>query len=111
MPKANEVATELRKLADALDKSPDVKLIRPFIFFTHYGESEKESFLAVAKALPRPFTKEYKDNDVRLEYESRGVNIFVKINQSAICRLVTPARPAEYECEPLLSLEEEESLA
>lgn len=111
MPKASEVANELRKLADGFDREPEADVTKPYLYFTHYGMGEKAAFLATAKAMPRPITKEYKDKDIRLEYKSKGLEIAVRIDRDAVCHIVEPAKPAVYSCEPILSQIEEESLA
>lgn len=52
MTTAGAVAQELRKLADALDKEPELEIFPPEIDFkTKYGgERKKEFFLALARA-------------------------------------------------------------
>lgn len=110
MPKASEVANELRKLADGLDNDPNANIERPFIYFSHYGNSNKASFMAIAKALPRPFQKEYKDKDFEISYRGEAIVLCVRINRDAVCRIVAPAKPAVYECDPILSEEEHAKL-
>ena len=110
MPKASEVANELRKLADGLDKEPDALIERPFMYFSHYGITNKASFMAIAKAIPRPFTKEYKGKDFEINYQREGIDLCARINRDAVCHIVEPAKPAVYKCEPILSQIEEESL-
>jgi len=39
-----------------------------------------------------------------------GLTFDVEVARNAVCRLVKPAQPAVYDCEPLLSQEEEESI-
>ena len=110
MPKASEVAAELRKLADGLDEQPDAPITKPYIYFTHLGDGEKSAFIALARSFPRPFEKVYKNDDLRLEYVNRAMDLTARINRDAVCRIVEPAKPAKYECEPLLSAEEENDL-
>jgi hypothetical protein len=110
--KAKDVALELRKLADALDKEPETEIQQAFVFFTHY--SEKSEFLSLAKMLPRPLKKSestyLSDPEFQLEYQVPAIHIMATIKKSVMCSLVKPAMPAVYRCDPLLSLEEEESL-
>lgn len=61
MPKAADIAIELRKLADRLDSNPEAELVAPTIYFTHAylaaSFNAKNLFLALAKLLPRPLKK------------------------------------------------------
>ena len=114
-PKASEVAAELRRIADALDKEPETEVKRPLFFF--YCDT-KDQFLATARLLPRPLAKKLDGDDgdtyQKLCLESDIVKgpIWVRttINRSLMCRLVKEAQPAVYDCEPILSQAEEESL-
>lgn len=112
MPTANQVATELRKLADSLDAQPETQIISPYIGF--YG-SDKDLFLATARLLPRPITKRISDPNssyptLNLESKSDAVTIVCSAPQSLTCQLVEPAKPAKYRCDPILSSEEEDSI-
>ena len=111
MPKSGEVASELRRLADALDKEPETDIQVPTVWF-HCDR--KEHFLNVAKLALRPLKKTIwtpgSIPSVRLSYEAPAMNIEAVIDQSHMCRLVKPAQEAVYECDPLLSQEEEDSL-
>lgn len=106
MPKAKEVAAELRKLAEGLESDPEAEVSQPWITFW----PGKEAFLSLARLLPRPISKKYDANDVTLAYGSpSGTPIYVRAvaGRTLVCRLVEPAKPAVYECEPLLSEAEE----
>lgn len=112
MPKAHEVATELRKLADSLDQQPEAEVVKPWITF--YGH-EKDSFLTTARLLPRPLKKRVEDPEtrwarLRLENNTPTIDICASIEQSKTCTLITPARAAVYECDPILSPEEDAEL-
>jgi hypothetical protein len=118
MPKASEVANELRKLADALDQEPDIELIRAEVDFPckYIGDIDKPIFLALARILPRPLVKRkqsYDDRALEISHTTPAMRVTAEILQSKVCKLVQPERiiPAVYDCEPLLSIEEEESLA
>ncbi len=111
MPKAYEVAIELRKLADSLELEPEAEVRKPVMGFYHWGEPEKQHFLNVARLLPRPLVKNYKDNDFTLYYDTPALRVYAKIPRKAVCRLVKPAQPAEFECDPILSAEEESAVA
>ncbi|MHB1952157.1 MAG: hypothetical protein ACYCOU_00290 [Sulfobacillus sp.] len=110
MPKASEVANELRRFADGLNAlPPDTEIVDPWIRCYH-SANEKDSFLALAKALPHPFTKThegYDDSELLLEYRAPAIRIRAAIPRAAVCTLIEPAKPAVYKCEPLLSDGEE----
>ncbi len=111
MPKAHEVASELRKLADSLDREPDTDITQPVVTF-NTGASKSE-FLSLARLFPRPFAKRavpYFPSTLEILYKTPGAEIKAWIERSEVCRLVRPAQEAEYECEPILSQVEEESL-
>ena len=110
MPLAKDVAIELRKLADALDREPDAEV--PYAF-VHFDAHSKESFLALAKVMPRPFEKGVTDSkwpQLRLKYKNDAITLWVDVPQSLTCELVTPAHDAVYKCEPILSIIEEAAL-
>jgi len=111
-PKANEVATELRKLADSIEKLGDAETIRPFVYFG-YAKNNKECFIALAKVLPRPLVKNYEDGEypqLKLEYESDNLSLMAVIPRSEVCEIVEPARPAKYHCPSIFTTDEEAAL-
>ena len=117
MTTAGAVAQELRKLADALDKEPELQVFRPEIdFLTKYaGETKKSVFLALARILPRPLKKQpqrYDGTALELVHETSAIRILAAIPRSEVCRLIEPAKtiPAVYDCTPLLSEDEENQL-
>lgn len=113
MPKANEVAAELRKLADALDRIGECEVSAPNVYFSYCfeGSAAKDDFLALAKILPRPLTKEYPAGDTMdLVYKTNAIRVRTYIERSKVCTLIEPSRKAVYRCEPLLSPEEEDAL-
>ena len=112
MPKANEVATELRKLADALDKSPEAEIAQLFATFYCYS---KEQFLNTASVFPRPFDKPKDEYDFILQNPngtSPNSPIWLRatVDRSRVCELIEPAKPAVYRCDPILSEAEESML-
>lgn len=101
---ASMVAAQLRMLADALDKEPDA-IIRPAWVSFHCNT--KEEFLNVARLLPRPLQKSIDSpgrNFARyqLEYLSPTMDVHCSVPQSTTCKLIRPAQPAVYDCDPLL---------
>ena len=115
MPLAKEVAAELRKLADALDLHPDVEVKRPSLDFNYWNKSEKDVFLATARILPRPVAKNYpKDPDqfsrISVSHDTPSVLVETSIYREALCKLITPAQPAVYDCELTLLDHEDAAL-
>lgn len=115
MPKASEVAAELRKLADVLDKSPDTLTSKPDLTFWYSFADDKDKFLNTARILPHPLTKNYpKDGNeysrVSVDYESSGLRVSASIYRTSICQIIKPAQPAVYDCEFTLSVEEDAGL-
>jgi hypothetical protein len=112
MPKAGEVAIELRKLADSLDQQPDADITRPWVYF--YGYNKKE-FLSVVKILPRPLKKSISSPGETyarrvVTYENAIIDLKASVPQSLVCELLEPAKLATYRCEPLLSPDEDAEL-
>jgi hypothetical protein len=109
MPKASEVAAELRNLADSLDKNPDLLVLRPWVYFQ---ASTKEDFSATVKVMPKPLIKKIRGADDKWQklvvaHVSPAIDLEVVIDRVKTCKIVTPAIPAVYECEPVLSVEED----
>lgn len=108
MPKASEVAAELRRVAGALEQEPEAELMRPSLGF--FSWDQKEQFLNAVRLLPRPLAKESRDGYITVKYETPGLYIDARIRQEKVCTLIEPAKPAVYKCEPLLSPGEEERI-
>ena len=106
---AEQVAAELRRIADALDTNPTLEL-EPYLSI-HASGDDKASFIALAKSMPRPMEK-------GVDFEGTSYSDFklehsfwrIKIPQSVMCVIKTPARAAEYECLSIFSPEEEAEL-
>ena len=110
--KAIDAVENLKKLADLLEKHPgaNIHMASATVWF-----AEKNSFLSVARDFPRPFRKGYTGGsfpDLDLDYGTLNEDgeITLRIPQAGICRLVEPAKPARYECDPILSADEEAQL-
>ena len=105
MPKAGEIAKELRRLADALDKEPETELKKATVYFLQsYGDTAKEMFLSVARLMPRPYDKKFEDREIRIGYDTEALSVFATVNRNEVCTIV---KPAVYDCVPLLTREEE----
>lgn len=114
MPKAADVAKELRRVAEALEREPEAEIRRATVCF--FCDS-KEQFKSTARVLPKPLAKKYDDdphypsiNRVHLKYENDAIDLDCSVYRSLVCRLVEHAKAAVYECEPLLSEEELEAV-
>ena len=111
MPTANAIASRLREIADMLDKTPDADLTVPRLSFFH-SDKEKQQFINLTKVFPRPFEKGdgYNHTEITLRYRPDELTVYAAIDRSTVCVLREPAKPAVYDCVPLLSLEEEAAL-
>ena len=111
MPKAIEVAEELRRIADGLAAHPETEVQTAWLYF-HCDT--KALFLSTFSALLRPLTKHYDADSawarVRLEHKTPAVELECSVLRANVCEIVEPAKPAVYRCEPLLSDEEESTL-
>lgn len=114
MPTTAAIAAELRRIADVLDKQPELEVVQPRLSFYHsygYGRG-KDAFIALAKMFPRPIEKGdgYNHEQYTLTHKTEALEVYASIDKSQVCTLVEPARPARYDCKPILSLEEEAAL-
>jgi hypothetical protein len=107
MPKAHEVAEELRKFADCLDVEPEVAISCVHMYQYYFT---KDVFLTMAKLLPRPLVKNYTGESFTLSYKSEALDIDISVPRDKVCTLVKDAQPAVYNCEPLLLADEMEKL-
>ena len=112
MTTAGAVAAELRRIADVLDKQSLNKIVKPTLNFYHVYGDEKEDFISLAQVFPRPFDKGdgYNHEQYTLTHQDDALEVYASIDRSKVCKMVRPAREAEYDCEPLLSAAEESEL-
>jgi hypothetical protein len=107
--KALEFALKLRRLARDLEKAPEAE-IHTYVSITP-ALDDKQTFLELAKVLPRPLTKKIRHEGTSYEdFTLEGDGFVLGIPRSTMCILVEPARPARYECPSILSDEEEAAL-
>lgn len=94
-------ARQLHETAEFLLSRPEVEIGRslPVSYLSFYGD--KVPFLAVVRAT-LPGKKEIDQWNVN--FHPKGVRLQININRDAVCRKV---QDVKYECEPLLSQEEE----
>ena len=107
MPKAGDVAKELRRIADSLDMHGNEETTGPMVSF--YCNT-KEEFLGAVRSLPRPMKKLDEDRRIILEHKTKAVWLRAVVDREKVCEIVEPAKPAVYRCYPLLSAEEEAAL-
>jgi hypothetical protein len=112
MTTAGDVAAELRKLAEALDKEPEANVVKGSLWF--WNGVNKDSFLNLVRLVPRPLKKVYEEGigaSVIATHETDALTIELRIARNSVCQIVEPAKPAVYKCEPLLTDEKEATLA
>ena len=103
--KSHEYAEGMKQAAEFLLSRPEFETrLDPWMYLGYYYSKEK--FLDAVRALGSGH-KEYKDDMLTFENKACGASIQASIRRSEVCRLV---KAAEYECIPLLSIEEEASL-
>ncbi len=110
--KAIDAVANLRKLADLLEKHGDTEILMATarIWF-----DSKESFLVFARDFPRPYAKEFQEEQYGSLILTHGKltetgDINLDIYRSAICKMIEPARPAKFHCPSIFSPEEEAGL-
>lgn len=108
-----ELALALQKLSVHLQEQPEVE-IGCISIGNIYGTTG-EQFKAIAAVMPKPLTKRYDPpTDVMpwiwLDGSIDGVELKFHAERNKLCKLVSPAKPAVYECDPLLSPDEDAEL-
>ena len=112
----HDLAAELEKLAAHFRTQESFSISgTPML---HLGSCHsRETFIALAKALPRPMRKRdgigstERFPEIAVEYVTEDIHVYASAERDVLCRLIEPARPAKYECEPLLSAEEEAQIS
>ena len=109
---AGQVAAELRKIAEALDKQPETPIVGGDLYFScsYEGDAGKKAFISLAKLLPHPLVKKPDENNYWLKGGNEALTTDLYIARSQICTLIEPAKPAVYDCPSILSQEEEDAL-
>lgn len=110
---AQQLASALRKIADHYEQFGEQELCAvPTLNFDFGWEI---SPVATIKMLPHPIRKKFDpDTDpspyawFRATYE--GIKLVVAGPRKDVCTLVTPAQPAVYHCDPILSPEDEAAI-
>lgn len=100
MSTSHEWARELQETAGLLLSKPEVEIGHKIPETRGWFFSEKEIFLNLVRAL-KPGKKVITDNYV--DFYPAGAHIQLTIDRNLVCRRLNPV----YECEPLLSQEED----
>ena len=102
---------EAYKLADTLEKMAEyyrglgdtqVNVLSIYVY-----QHDKASFVECVRTMPRPLSKEHKNDEYHVYYKAPGVVMDVYAPRSSVCTVLVPASEAVYECESLLSADEE----
>ena len=116
---SHQYAKQLRALADALETAPEFNLPRYWGAYSPKAgiaqfdyHHDKAGFLSAVKAVGSGTKKEmYGGGEPEFHFFAFNGLLRLAIYRDVICRIVKPAQPAEYECEPLLSQAEEAQIA
>lgn len=99
---SHEWAIELNKTANLLLSKPEVEMeTNPYVFAWFY---DKERFLSAVRAFGQG-KKQFTEHDFKFSVD--GTVLTMTIARSKVCRKV---QEEKWECEPLLSEEEVETL-
>lgn len=111
---SHEYARKLAAVADLLAAAPEFEMpsymdsyIQSYGIDTIRFHNGKDRFLAAARAIGNG--EKIYDGDT-FEFHVLSGLLRLTVDRDAVCRIVKPAVPAEYECEPLLSQEEVEQI-
>lgn len=115
MTKLHDLAEDLERIAAHFRTQENIEITDcPML---HFGsQHSREGFLALARVFPRPTVKRRGIGDferfpeIAIEYRGKSMWAYAAADRNKLCRIIRPAIPAEYECEPLLSAEEEAQL-
>jgi len=111
MTTAKEVALELRRIADSLEREPETEIKAPLVYFPQsYSVDAKSHFLNIARLMPRPYEKTYRERELEIGYGTEAIKVYATVDRDRVCTVITPAVPAVYDCEPLLSETELQTL-
>lgn len=104
---SHEYARALQHAAEFLLSRPafNTNMTRAYSY-NFFRYHEKELFVAAVKAVGSG-VKEFTDSDIKVLYRQGDVEITIEAPRNTLCRLI---RPAEYDCDPFLSPDEEKNL-
>ncbi|HLW51247.1 MAG TPA: hypothetical protein VKW06_00260 [Candidatus Angelobacter sp.] len=108
LPTSHDLARALQQTAEWLLSRPSFQIEERFDAMTwqSINFSQKDKFLAAVRAIGTG-KKAFRPHEVEVKAEIPGGRIYLKAPRDLVCRLI---RPAEYECDPFLSPEEEKQL-
>lgn len=114
MSERTEFITGLRELADYLENNPEAPIPSNAyigVSVTDYGNPAGTRYrLEIVARCPGPWQKELDDSFLTLIKDFHGVKYRVMCARDHVCTMVEPAKPAVWDCEPLLSAKEFEEL-
>ena len=114
MNERTEFITGLRELANYLENNPDAPIPSSACLSVsvtdYYNPSGTKYALGQVARCPGPWQKELDDSYLTLIKEFHGVKYMVICARDHVCTMVEPAKPAVWDCEPLLSAKEFEEL-
>ena len=106
---SRDLSSALRQIADKLDNAPEFTIPQFSSKFIHFNLfNHKQELLARARILGGK--KNYSPSSLTLTQEIGPLEVSLVVDRSTICKLVSPAQEAVYECESIFCAEEEESL-
>lgn len=114
---SHDYADSLVRLAEFIKSKPAFTIAADDVpaRFRCYFWFKKDHFLSAVRVLGSGVKREKNGyGEDELEFVSAsdtGESVELVIKRNLVCRLVRPAQPAEYDCEPLLSQFEAELVA
>ena|SRR6185369_13301372 len=104
---SHDYARALQEAAAFFLAHPAFDIDRPRAYsFNYFRFYKKELFIAAVKALGTG-KKSGDDSSIQFHVKSGDVEVTISAPRGMVCRLI---RPAEYDCDPFLSPEEEKEL-
>lgn len=99
---SHEYAKKVKEAADYLLSRPEFETAGDAWLYLGSFWGDKEGFLGAVRGIGAG-KKDYSGSDLKYTV-TKGARMYFEVNRDSVCTLVTPA---VYECEPLLSPEEE----
>jgi len=104
---SHDYARTLKEAAEFFLAKPAFDIDAPRAYsYTYFRFYNKEQFITAVKALGSG-KKEGDERDIEFQVKAGNVEITIAAPRNTVCRLL---RPAEYDCDPFLSPEEEKEL-
>lgn len=101
---SHDVAKALREMARKLTAAPEFDVsVTPMLYWSCWDA--KDEFLGAARCFGG--VKGGDSHDFELRRHWGGAETLLRVKRETVCRIVKPAQPAVYECDPLLTAAEE----